>query len=296
MAYTQTEIDYIIGPALDRLAAKQVTFATQTTVQALAVLRHYDQTRDSLLRSYVWPFAKTQAELYQVSTLLLDSSPTSAWSVGDTITGITSGVTAEILTVTSSTEYVIIYKTGDFTDGETITNATVEQVYWEGIEVLNGTEEVYWWDGSSASQVVCGAAYPTATAVTPNHKWTYKYYLPDDFLRLLSIDEIDDTDYVDKRFERQGRYIFTDKETLNIDYVQKKTDPSVYEDLFIELFILQLAVKLVNPLAGSASQRFKDELRQDLKDAKSRARLVASVENNVQGRNDWDNARFGVGV
>ena len=296
MAYTQDEIDYVIGPALDRLAAKQVTLATQTTVEALVVLRHYAQTRDSLLRSYVWPFAKTQTELYQVSTLLLDSMPTAAWAVGDTITGITSGVTAQILTVTSNTEYVIIYKTGDFTDGETITNGTVSIVYWEGIEVTYEGETVYWWDDSSDSQVVCGTGYPSVTAVVPNHKWSLKYYLPSNHLRLLSVNEEYDTDYVDKRWERQGRYIMTDYSTVNINYVQRITDPALFEDLFTELFILTLASKLINPLAGSASQKFKDELRADLKDAKSRARLVSIVENNTAGRNDWDSARFGLGI
>jgi len=293
MAYTQDEMDYIINPALDRLSAAQVTFADQTTVPALAALRHYPQTRDSLLRSYEWAFAEKQTELYQVSTLLLNTMPTAAWSVGDTITGITSGVTADILTVTSSTEYVIIYKNGTFTSGETITNGTVSIVYWEGIEVTYEGETVYWWDDSSDSQVTTGF---TVTALAPNHHWDYQYYLPSDFIRLISIDEEDDSEPVDYRPKIKGKYIMTDFTTLNINYIWKVTDPTVFDDLFTEVLILKLAHKFINPLAGTASQRFKDELREELKIAEAKARVISAQENNKTGRDNYNNAKYGSGL
>ena len=296
MALTQDELDIIVSPALDRIAATPVAFATQTTVPALACIRHYTQTRDSLLRSYVWPFSETQAELYRVSTLVLDTMPTAAWSVADVITGITSGVTATILTVTSSTEYVIIYKNGTFTDGETITNGTVEKVYWQGQQVLDGTEAVYWWDGSSASQVNCGTGYPTVTKVDPNHKWTYKYYLPADFIRLVNVFEHWDSDAVDYRWQRNGKYILTDYSTVNISYIQKVTDPTLFDTLFVEVLILRLAMKLINPLAGTASQGFKEELRVELKIAEAKARVISTQENNTTGRDNFNQARNGTGL
>jgi len=293
VAYTQNDIDYFIGPALDRIAAKQVTFATQTTVEALAVLRHFEQTRDSLIRSYEWPWAETQDELYIISTMTLDTMPTAAWSVADVITGITSGVSATILTVTSNTEYILKYKNGTFTGGETITNATVSKVYWEGIEVSYESETVYSYSTASTYQVNCGAGYPSVSAVTPNHSWTYQYYLPSDFIRLTGIYEDDGSDLPCDRWERQGDRILTDYSTLNITYVKKVTDPTLFEDLFTEVLILRLAHKLINPLAGMASQRFKDELREELRTAEARARVIASQENNTSGYDSFNRARFG---
>jgi hypothetical protein len=56
--------------------------------------------------------------------LTLDSAPTGTWSVGDTLTGASSLVTCEIVTVTSTTVYVVTEPSGEFTDGEVISNGT----------------------------------------------------------------------------------------------------------------------------------------------------------------------------
>jgi hypothetical protein len=292
MALTQDQIDIIIDPALDRIAAGSATFSPQTDVVTLAVLRHYERTLKSTLRSLWWPWASDRATLLTVQTLVLDTMPTSAWSVGDTIAGASSGTTAEILTVTSPTEYVIIHRTGDFTAGETITNATIEKVYHDGVEVTYDDETVYWWDDSSASQVVCGSAYPVATDVEPNHEWTKKYPLPSDFIRLISVFEEDDVDWKDDRFVREGDFLLTNYTTANIQYVQYISDPNDFEDLFKELLILRLAVVLINPLAGSSSQKFKKELRDDLNNIERKVKSISLSENRVGGRNDWDEARW----
>jgi hypothetical protein len=55
-------------------------------------------------------------------TLTLDTAPSSAWNVGDIITGISSGATAEISYVTSTTSYRIIHRTAAFTLGEVLQN------------------------------------------------------------------------------------------------------------------------------------------------------------------------------
>src|SRR4030042_1573877 len=134
MSLVQAEID-LCSQAYERIGSGSFTLANQATnVLGIRGNLHYAQTKNSLLRSYEWNFARARATLAQISTLLLDVMPTAAWAVGDTVTGITSGTTAEILTVTSETEYEIIHLDGTFEDGETITNADVEIVYWAGIE------------------------------------------------------------------------------------------------------------------------------------------------------------------
>lgn len=56
--------------------------------------------------------------------LLLDVSPSTAWSEGDTITGVSSGFTCEVVSYVSATEYKIKNRTGEFTLGEVLTNGT----------------------------------------------------------------------------------------------------------------------------------------------------------------------------
>src|SRR4030043_2361618 len=123
-----TEAEVVLcNQSLDRLGAATFTYAAQTSNEALKCIRHYEQTRDALLRSFDWPFASARAELVILQTLTLDLPPVPAlWVVGDVITGISSGTTATIISVISTIEYEIAYLSGDFTDGEKITNATVE--------------------------------------------------------------------------------------------------------------------------------------------------------------------------
>jgi hypothetical protein len=291
-ALTQSEID-VLNQALDRLAAAQITLAGTTTNEYLVCNRHYAQTRDSLLRSFQWPFASDRATLSQISTLELDTAPgPDAWAVGDVITGITSGTTAEILTVTSNTEYEIIHLSGDFTDGETITNATVEKVYWEGIPVTWEDEQVYWYDDSDSDQVVCGTGYPAVLEIMPDFEWDHQYQLPNDFVRLKKVYEDDGVDYVDDRFEREGQRILTNYDSCNIKYVKDVTDPTEFDALFEEVLILRLAMKLANPLAGIRASDLKAEISQELKVAESKAKIVAIQEVNVSGRSDFNLAKY----
>lgn len=293
MSLTAAEIS-VINQSMDRIHAAQIVFATQTTVEALTAIRNYEQTRDALLRSYEWTFASARDELSQISTLTLDVMPTAAWAVGDTITGITSGTTAEILTVTSETEYEIIHLSGDFTDGETITNADdVAIVYWEGQPLTYEGETVYTYDDSDSYQVNCGTGYPVVAAITPAFKWTYQYQLPSDYLRLIFVYEDDGTDEVDERWTIEGGRILTHYDTVNIKYVKKVTDPTDFDPLFTEFLILRLALKLFYALASTASAKSIADLKDEIKAAQSTARVVNSQENNTTGRSNWNLARYG---
>ena len=54
MSLTAAEL-VIVNQANDRVSLGQIAFATQTTLPALTAIRHYEQTRNSLLESYEWP-------------------------------------------------------------------------------------------------------------------------------------------------------------------------------------------------------------------------------------------------
>ena len=62
MALTTEEVDICVQ-SLDRISAKSFTFGDVTSVQSVKCLRHFDQTRNALLRSFEWPFARTRLRL-----------------------------------------------------------------------------------------------------------------------------------------------------------------------------------------------------------------------------------------
>lgn len=291
MAFTlQTEID-VVNQACDRLAIKNITLTGYSSDHVGQVAnRHYFQTRNSLFRSYNWPFATTQTQLYQVKTLTLGGSPTTAFSVDDIITGIASGTTAKIYSVTSSGIYVVTAQDGDFTLGETISSDTISQVYYDGSEIVYGSDSVVYFNGTN--QIVCSSVYPTSVALAPNHQYLYQYELPSDFERLVSVYELDFDDWEDERLARKGNRLLTNYATMNIEYVQTLTDPSDWDSLFTEFFILTLAVKMQPVAAGAMSSAKREELKKELADARSQVRVTCSQENNFTGRNNINLARY----
>lgn len=268
MALTQDELDLVVNPALDRICVGQVALAVQTTVEGLAANRHYEPQRDALLRSCVWPFASARANLSVIEILTLDDAPADdPFVAGDTITGGTSGETTTILSVISDEEYEIIDRSGDFEDGE---------------ELSNGTDAI-----------TCGAGFPIVAYQTPAFEWTYQYLLPTDFLRLRSVYENDMTDHPATRFEIEGRRLLTHYETVSLKYIKKITDPKLFEELFRQVLILRLALTLCYPLAGTDAVRMRQELREELLQIEARARTVAMQENDTTGRQDFNLARYG---
>ena len=64
MALIQAEVD-LSNQSLGRIGGKQFTLADQSGFPAEQANLHFDQTRDSLLRSYEWSFATTRIQLLQ---------------------------------------------------------------------------------------------------------------------------------------------------------------------------------------------------------------------------------------
>ncbi len=268
MAFTTASEINFINQVLDRIGAGQITLAGQTSREALSAFRHWPTTLASLIRSFEWPFLTDRTELVAVQTLTVDSSPTAAaWAAGATLTGGSSGTTATVLSKTSNTVYVIAYLSGDFTDGEVISDGT--------------------------NSVDCAAGYPTVAVTTPAFEWTYQYELPSDFSRLIKIYEDDGTDDVNQRWVREGHRILTHYTTCHIRYVKTVTDPADFDPLFAEVLLLRMAQKLIPPLAGTLSKTDRDSLQQELQQVEAKARTVCTQEDNQTGRADWTLARYG---
>jgi hypothetical protein len=286
MALIQSEID-VCNQALDRIAAGNIELLKQADVKGLACNLHFVPTRDALLRSYEWNFACARAELAMIYNLTLDTAPgPDLWVVGDIITGITSGATATILTVISGVEYEIAYLVGTFTDGETVTNGDVEPLEYRGNPVFLGLEPVVWYEDTD--QLVCGTGYPVVVEEVPVFGYDHQYVLPTDFMRLRL-----KGDYYHYKFEIEGNRILTDHDQKHITYVKKVTDPTLWDALFTELFVLKLALKLANALAGTGSGALKAEIKQEIQYAEAKARIVSAAEDNSSGEESFTRARYG---
>lgn len=291
MAFTTASEIAFINQVFDRIQEGQITLADQTSPQALAAYRCWTLTLNSLIRSYQWPFLTTRTELYQIKTLLLDTQPSTSFAAGDTLTGISSGNTAYVISSTNDTEYVLGRLTGDFEDGEEITNGTVNDVFYQGVQVYYNDEEVKYFDKSSSDMAVSDL---TLTVLAPSFKWAYQYMVPSDFKRLVEIYEDDGTDQPYDRWDYENGRILTDYSTCNIRYIKTVSDPDDFDDLFAEVLLLRLAWKLIPPLAGKISQSDKDEIWRDLQTAERKARTICAEEDNKSGRSDWNLARYGV--
>jgi hypothetical protein len=80
---------------------------------------------------------------------------------------------------------------------------------------------------------------------------------------------------------------------MEIRYVKKVTDVSEFDSLFIQVFVLSLALKLTS-LAG-ANPKAKDSISIDLSRLMVKVRAMDGQETNTAGRlesDTWNDARY----
>jgi hypothetical protein len=294
MALTQSEID-LCNMAADRIGAGIFTLANQANhVVGAVCIRHYEKERKKLLRSYEWNFARKRVALSIIKKIVVQTEPLpAAWAVGDTITGLNSGVTAEILTVLNNTEYELSGISGTFTDGETITNATVGIVYWNGQTVEWEDETVYDYDISASDQVVCETGYPIITNSAPAFEYDFQYFLPDDFLRKIAVYEDDNTDDPENRYHIEGKRVLTNYDSFSLRYIYDVTNPADFDALFYNVLVLRMAMRLISAVAGTRTNDLKADIQEELRIAENLARCVSAQENNTTGREEYNLARYG---
>lgn len=295
MAFTSDELN-VVNQALNRIGASSIAASdngnTKSDLYVKANL-HYSQTRDALLRSFVWNFASDRVKLDKIQTIVMDTEPTpDAWSVGDELTGLSTGFTATVVSVTSDSEYELKYVSGTLEDYESITNGTVEIVYYNGVKLT-------WEDSTVYYETAIGDSYSGDLMLTnttdPIGDWSFEYELPADSLRVKSIFQDDGGDVpVDRYTVERGR-LLTNYDEVGLRYIKKVTDPTVFDPLFTEILILQLALKLLGPLAGNATSQARIDLQNELKIALARARSVCASEPASKGFSYWNMARYSSG-
>lgn len=82
----------------------------------------------------------------------------------------------------------------------------------------------------------------------PEYKFTAKFALPVDLIRLLDTNLLNDQDY-----KVEGKFILVNADSIKIKYIYEVTDPSEFDELFIETLSCKLAAELAIPLADNVN-------------------------------------------
>ncbi len=132
----------------------------------------------------------------------------------------------------------------------------------------------HWW------RFAVGRASLAEDTDTPDFEWDHQYILPTDFLRFVSLYD------TSASFEIEGQRLLTNDDSVDLLYIKEITDPTKFDSLFVEVLVLQLALKLVMPI--SQDKVLRRELFEELAQKLSEARRVNMDERNNISRVDLD--------
>lgn len=187
----------IANIGLYMVGESKITSITTSKPTAVKILTIFESVVKELLAED-WYFSRKRVafkDLVRVFKLEIDAAPTpAAWYVGGTITGATSGVTCTVVEVLSDTVYLVTEPTGDWTDGETLTD-----------------------DADTPNSRVNAAGFPTDTDSLNHGQWQYGFKRPSDMLWLLKTSAIDH-DRVNYPYYPEGSVIYTNQTDAFIRY------------------------------------------------------------------------------
>ncbi len=146
----------------------------------------------------------------------------------------------------------------------------------------------HWWGFASARKTL------TQDATDPDFEWDNQFILPVDFLRLKSIYEGRFSDENLRSYAIEGERLLTNDTTMEIRYIKRVTDPSKFDPLFVQVLVLQLALKLVTGLAKTDT-KLKESIKDDLNLLMPVVRALDRQETNTIGKYEletWNDARY----
>ncbi len=125
-------------------------------------------------------------------------------------------------------------------------------------------------------------------AQTPAYEYTYQFVLPADFLRLLTLED------VNGQYSIESRRILYNGDTLKIKYIALLTDVPSYDTLLVDALTARLAADLAHPLLQSTTAM--EEMWQLYELKLREAKFVDAQENSqeVLDADYWLNSRFGI--
>lgn len=122
---------------------------------------------------------------------------------------------------------------------------------------------------------------------SPDFEWNHQYILPDDYLRQVGLYGTENS------YAMEGQRLLTNDDEVNLRYIRKITDPAKFTPLYVEVLVLQLAIKLVMPL--SQDKVLRRELLDELAPLLADAKMVNRTETNTVGKDEldtWNDSRL----
>jgi len=140
----------------------------------------------------------------------------------------------------------------------------------------------HWWGFASARAVLA------QDASDPDFEWDNQFILPADCLRVKDVYEDNNTPLhtTTATYAIEGERLLTNESAISIRYIKRVEDPTKFDALFVEVLVLQLAIRFAMSLAED--KVLKRDLLDELSVLMARARTVDRSETNRAGRDDRD--------
>ncbi len=116
-----------------------------------------------------------------------------------------------------------------------------------------------------------------AVGETPAYGWSRSFTLPDDFLRLNTVNGVE-ASRCEADYSLMFRTIYSNADTLQVTYVKRVEDTTLFDPLFIEALVLKLAAAIAPSIAdptekgameGLAASRLRDAAFADASENRS---------------------------
>jgi len=153
----------------------------------------------------------------------------------------------------------------------------------------------HWWRMARARKTLSANA-----DYVSDGEYDYAYDLPVDFIRMKKPYEglTPGSEIQAYTYSLEGKQLLSNETPMKIQYIKRVTDPPSFDPLFVEVFVLTLAIKMTMPLAGAGEEAIimRNELNLELNGRgglMSKVRLIDKEETNTQGRVDtytWNDA------
>jgi hypothetical protein len=122
---------------------------------------------------------------------------------------------------------------------------------------------------------------------SPDFGWDYQFVLPVDYLSCIGL-----YDTVSS-YSIEGSLLLTNDGSVDLVYIAQVTDVTTFSPMFVDVLVLQLALKLVMPL--SQDKVLRRELQEEYAMTMARAKTNNKAEMETIGREDlylWNDARL----
>lgn len=91
-------------------------------------------------------------------------------------------------------------------------------------------------------------------SAVPAFGWDHAYQLPSNFLRVLEFNDTEIGDVISEEFDIEGQAILTDSDAVNLVFIKRITDTTLFDALFVRAFSLQLAINISAPILGTTNK------------------------------------------